>query len=486
MGDSTPVPGWITSIFQNNIQPNVSYSNTQYKRDAVYILTLLRRISEGHQMQLAELIKETDHTQAPAIAACMDAAKYEDFATMAQGAINGYGCPANNTETYRLFMERFRAGPPARAPTETDIGNGQPGTDTGRHSEKRRGQPAVESHEPSDRRDSGSSGQSHRSRIPGEPDDSDESSSELDVYRGRHRHGHRHGSRRHQYSSPINRRPGKSLKPEDVMLFDPKKISLVSFAKRIRQLSRSYGKEPVLNVIPLCLPGDARDWNTHLSDRITDTMQESLTECIFQLEQHFKKSSFEARRETDKLKFRFAKEKDLSLREYVERKVMLLQEANIKEEDEIVTRVWENLDPVIMNTIRPEDLSLDELTRRLFLQEVPARLAWNQLNRCAPTYTSPRAYSKSKYKDDKPERQKDKGTVKDTKKGVPSKRERLRDCRHCGGPHWDFDCLTGRPAVKAYIVHAGDTEDSLSESDKNGLRDLRKNMEEEYDSNSSD
>ncbi|EED11912.1 hypothetical protein TSTA_110910 [Talaromyces stipitatus ATCC 10500] len=317
MSEPTPVPGWITSIFQTNIQPHISYSKTQYKRDVVYILTLLRRISEEQQTQFAGLIRETDYTQARALAACMDTAKYEEFLAIARDAINSSGYPANNIETFRLFMERFRAGPSERAPTEIDIANGQPGTDTGNYPEERRGQlEAIESREPSGRQESSSSGQSHQ-----------------------------------------------------------------------------------------------------------NTMQESLTECIFQLEQRFKKSSFEARQEADKLKFRFAKEKDLPLREYVERKVILLQEANIKEEDEIVTRVWENLDPVIMNTIRQEDLSLDEFTRRLFLREVPARLAWNQLNRFAPTHTSPRAYPKSKYKDDKPERQKDKQTEKDTKKEIPSKRE---------------------------------------------------------------
>jgi hypothetical protein len=40
-------------------------------------------------------------------------------------------------------------------------------------------------------------------------------------------------------------------------------------------------------------------------------------------------NTFDARRDADCLEFRFAKEHDLPLRVYVQRKVMLLQDANI-------------------------------------------------------------------------------------------------------------------------------------------------------------
>ena len=55
----------------------------------------------------------------------------------------------------------------------------------------------------------------------------------------------------------------------------------------------------------------------------------------------FQEECIEARQQADKLKFRFEKERELPLREYVEQKVMLLREANIKDEEEVVIRVWE-------------------------------------------------------------------------------------------------------------------------------------------------
>lgn len=52
-------------------------------------------------------------------------------------------------------------------------------------------------------------------------------------------------------------RPRKHLKADEVMIFDPKETSVILFAKRIRQQARLYGKEAVLNVVPLCLKGEA-------------------------------------------------------------------------------------------------------------------------------------------------------------------------------------------------------------------------------------
>ncbi|EED16093.1 hypothetical protein TSTA_012020 [Talaromyces stipitatus ATCC 10500] len=75
--------------------------------------------------------------------------------------------------------------------------------------------------------------------------------------------------------------------------------------------------------------------------------------------------------------------------------------------------------------------------------------------RIVPTYSSStRTRSASKPKAERAKEQKD---LTDTKKPSIGERERLHDCRHCGGVHWDFDCPTRKPAVKAE-----GTEESLS------------------------
>jgi hypothetical protein len=266
------------------------------------------------------------------------------------------------------------------------------------------------------------------------------------------------------------------------------------FTKRLQQLGRQYGDQAVLDVFPLCLKGEACDWYTHLSDEITDRMQRSMSECISQIERRFKKNVFEARREADKLKFRFATEKELSLREYIERKTMLLREANITDEADLAYRIWQNLDATLMNSIYPEDYSLEEFVERLYRQEIPARLQWSQINRGS---SSSRPLS-SRYSDNKPTSRDSKGTPKETTAApVPADEERpryrpkqcLRNCRHCGGEHFDFDCPTRKPAVRAYFIQnasASDTaeEDQLSEADKQMLRNLRASTQSPHTSSS--
>lgn len=119
-----------------------------------------------------------------------------------------------------------------------------------------------------------------------------------------------------------------------------------------------------------------RDWHCHLSDETTDRMQDSIHEWISHIERRFKKDPMDARREADRLRFRYADEHKLSLREYVERKIMLLREANITSENELVTRTWEALDATLMVTVRPENLTLDEFSEGLYAQETPCRFLW--------------------------------------------------------------------------------------------------------------
>jgi hypothetical protein len=106
-------------------------------------------------------------------------------------------------------------------------------------------------------------------------------------------------------------------------------------------------------------------------------MQHRITLWAKYLERRFKQNPLGARKEADKLKFRFAKENELSLPEFIEKKVILLQESGIEDEQSILSRVWESLDPVLMATIRPERYySLDKFTRKVYRQEAPARLLY--------------------------------------------------------------------------------------------------------------
>lgn len=323
-----------------------------------------------------------------------------------------------------------------------------------------------------------------------EPSDSSSSSSESSRPRSRHyrrsQRRRRRSRRRHRSPPPLPR-----LKPEHVGSFDPAKGYVVSFTKRLQQLARSYSERDVLHVLPLCLKGEAQQWYTYLSDDVTADMERSLAIATRNLERRFKKNVFEARYEADRLKFRFAKEKELPLREYVEKKIMLLQEANITSQTELTRRIWENLDAILMNSVDPDGNSLDEFTERLYQKEIPARLAWLQQTRIASRSSTSNGSSKKHLdktsspvaKDTPGSKATDPNTPKNTESTRPRPSRRVRDCRHCGGPHFDFDCPTRRPAVRAYFVDADSpSDDDISEEDKDILRSLRASLDRSSES----
>ncbi|KAJ5558126.1 retrotransposon polyprotein [Penicillium sp. DV-2018c] len=449
---STTIPDWMRTIPRDtplSSLPNenqVVYSKNQYKRDAVYILQLVQEIQEGRfrDAEAAGLISESDYLNARSAVFCLDSGRRQELLTKVQAVIGDGTHAAANTQTLRRFLEPFREGPthdadpPENAPAEDNLAEDPPAGS----SLTRPNTVAVTPLMPKTDKTRG-----------GNPSDPDSSSSDSGDSPSRPRRRPRHMSSDRYHLPTATTQSVRKLKPEDVQLFDPKTVSVTSFTKRLRQMSRLYGEQSVLNVVPLCLRGDARDWYTHLSDETTDAMQESMQVCIQKLERRFKKNPFEARTEADRLKFRYAKEKELGLREYVEKKIMLLREANITDEQEIVIRVWEKLDPVLMNVVRPEGKSLDSFTDRVFLQEVPARLAWNQNNRTSTTTSARRTHPPTST-DAKEEsrRESDPGGAQEK-----TPRVGVRDCRHCGGPHFDFDCPTRKPAVKAFLV-TGDAD----------------------------
>jgi hypothetical protein len=147
---------------------------------------------------------------------------------------------------------------------------------------------------------------------------------------------HRHRYRKERLSSRSHSRSrDKKLRPEDVMLYDPDTTSVTVFIKRIKQIRNLHGEKAILKVLPLCLRGKALTWYTHLSDDATEEMQFSLQSWIQHLERRFKRNPLDARREAEKLVFRYATENDLPLREFIEKKIMLLQEAGNSNESDI-------------------------------------------------------------------------------------------------------------------------------------------------------
>ncbi|KAJ5138530.1 retrotransposon polyprotein [Penicillium bovifimosum] len=268
---STTIPSWILTIPRDtplssstNEDPatQVVYSKNQCKRDTVYILQLVQEIQDRRftDAEAAGLISESDYSNARSVVSCLNSGRRHEFLANAQAVIADGTHAAANTQTLRHPAEDAPAGSLLTRPNTAGV--------TLRTDKPRRGKPS----------------------------DPDSSSSDLNNSPSRRRRRSRDPDRSHSSATTTIRK----LKPDDVQLIDPKTMSVTSFTKCLRQVSRFYGEQSVLNVVPLCLRGDARDWYTHLSDATTDAMQESMQTCIQKLERRFKKNPFEARTEAER------------------------------------------------------------------------------------------------------------------------------------------------------------------------------------------
>ena len=142
------------------------------------------------------------------------------------------------------------------------------------------------------------------------------------------------------------------LKPEDIMLYDPKTTGVALFIKRISQIVDLHGTSAILKQLPLCMHGKAIEWYANLEKDITEWMAHSLHLWVSELHLRFQKDHLQCREEADRLQFSFAREDTLSLRQYITRKRNLYDESGLKDTDEIVHRLWGGLDPILMNSIR--------------------------------------------------------------------------------------------------------------------------------------
>ena len=159
-------------------------------------------------------------------------------------------------------------------------------------------------------------------------------------------------------------------------------------------------------------------------------------------------------------------------RQYVSRKVLLLEEAGIFDEDQQVKTIWRGLDAQLMAMASPLSgggNTIKGFTEKLYQHEYAAKRLWRETQRPVAV-PRPRAREPLNQPKDTPirygfiEREADKTEMKSTPaRRLTFPRQRERDCRHCGGPHMDFHCPSRPPAdrrpVRAYLLEPGIPDD---------------------------
>ncbi|GFF30566.1 hypothetical protein IFM46972_02956 [Aspergillus udagawae] len=289
------------------------------------------------------------------------------------------------------------------------------------------------------------------------------------------------------------------LKPDDVMTFDPASTNVKFFIRRIRIVAQQEGVQSVLNVLPFCLKGRALTWHTELPDDIQDEMAYSLDAWIRALDTEFATNPINARREARELRFSFARADDVTLADYLIKKVSLLRAAGTTDPESIKSELWEGLDYRLASLVPPTPTeTLEQFKQRIRANEAGAKRLWD-----AEQYKSryrQQPFTKDYTKEDRinrllsklgknpldnadikedstPDKATDSKTSSVQKRS--SGREPARPCRHCGGKHWDNDC-TKKPKPKQ--VNALEIDD-LDDKDIELLEELTSDTMSESSTN---
>ncbi len=182
-----------------------------------------------------------------------------------------------------------------------------------------------------------------------------------------------------QYQPPRNRR----LAPKDIGFFDgePGTQTAIAFSKRLIYLAGRYGPESVLDPLPLCLKGRAETWFTGLEPDVANRVTSDLGAFCYRLQHRCKSNASSALSRADAMSHSFKDEFKLDVREYITQKHALYIEAGEYNQDLIVRRLHEGLDPTLraVVTLYPEYNTMDDFCNRVYALESSARRQYNQV-----------------------------------------------------------------------------------------------------------
>lgn len=266
-----------------------------------------------------------------------------------------------------------------------------------------------------------------------------------------------------RYGDAANRR--RRIKPEEVMLFDPKEVDVSFFTRRLQVVALQEGEQPVLAALPFCLRGRALEWHTQLPSETQLDMAISLPKSIALLEQEFRRDPLEARREAKLVTFSFDKARTLPLADYLSKKVTLLRAAGTTDSATIKDEIWDGMDHTLAYLAYPRpDESLTDYTARIRAAESGARRTWEaqtaRTEGAGPSGSWERLRSVLARLSNNTGR----APVKvegDGESAARPPRKMARPCRHCGGAHWDNECSAKRVHFAAVDVGESDEEVDL-------------------------
>jgi hypothetical protein len=390
-------------------QFDILYSKRQWKQDAALVIELWREVEGGGFPHLAGLISDQDINSAKTLLKVIDSNTRQNFREKALDSIHSQNSSANSVDAFNRFLTRFREGPPENEPdTNSEASRGGRGFGRGNHNNGNRpnSRGSLPSRGNGAQRGRGNGNRQHQNYYGAygaggdNPGDSSDDDDEYNRYRRfkefeRRERGkqtrptaqnQRHRSSEEEaYQSGYSALfPGvKRLRVDEIGTFDGTDAtpSAIAYGKRLSMLAAMYGEPPVLATLPLCMKDKAATWFYGLEDEVTIIMAESIEEWKIQLVRRFHTNPSQALVQADSMHHSFANESELDVREYISRKHGLYVEAGETNQDNIVRRIHDGLDPTLAAavTLRASNNTMNDFQAKVYAAEHQARQQYRQL-----------------------------------------------------------------------------------------------------------
>lgn len=119
-------------------------------------------------------------------------------------------------------------------------------------------------------------------------------------------------------------------------------------------LASMYGERSVLAILPPCIKDKVVTWFYGLEDEVSAIIADSIDEWKIQLIRRFHTNPSQALVKADRMHRSFEDESELDVREYISRRHGLYMDAGETNQDNIVRRIHDSLDPTNYDLFLPK------------------------------------------------------------------------------------------------------------------------------------
>ena len=191
-----------------------------------------------------------------------------------------------------------------------------------------------------------------------------------------------HHDRFEESSTSIREQRERSLRSQNVMIWNSTKQTINFFIRRFYHIVELENIKVVLRILFMCFKSDILDEHNDLSIKIRFEMNFDLIIWKDELFREFRLNRFEFIKKTKKMTFRF-NDKNLTFNQYFTRKINLLHETKIIDENIIVRYLWEDLESqlILVISMRKNDNIIENFDRRVRNNERVARKVYELIKK---------------------------------------------------------------------------------------------------------